>query len=370
MSFAVSGTPQHDLAPKSLEARPLIFSVIIPVLNEEKLIGQCLSALVRQSLRADEFEVIVVDNGSTDRTIEIATEYRAALRLSVVHKANCNISAARNSAAAIAKGTFLAFLDADCLPSEEWLILALKRLRCGDGGVIGAFYTIPPESTWVARAWYGDLPATRQGSVSYIPSGTLFLARSVFSKLGGFDPSIQTSEDFEFCQRVKAAGYQVLGFAELSTLHLGTPQTIAAFYRKQRWHGTGVRSVFVRNMLDRDFAKTILHTLYVSFCLLLGVVAVPFSLITHNFLILILPPFFFMLGSLAMAVHAANQRKRWSIIIPLMLLYAAYGVARSLSLLGPSGQRDARAMEFSSPRGSRASSRQAVQGPVASSRDS
>lgn len=323
------------------ETRPLIFTVIIPVLNEERLIGQCLSALVRQSLPADELEVIVVDNGSTDRTIEIATEFHSSLRLTVLRKTKCNISAARNAAAASAKGTFFAFLDADCLPSEDWLACALKYLRCGDGGVIGAFYTIPPESTWVAKAWYGDLRTTRKGPVSYVPSGTLFIARSVFSKLGGFDPAIQTSEDFEFCQRVKAAGYQVLGYPELSTLHLGTPQTIAAFYRKQRWHGNGVRAVFERNMLDRGFARTILQTLYMTCWLLLSVIALPVALMTGNLLVLILPPGFLLLGSLFMAVHAANQRKKRFLVIPLTLLYTVYGVARSLSLLGISGQRAA-----------------------------
>jgi glycosyltransferase involved in cell wall biosynthesis len=345
----------------SRDAKPLIFSVIIPVLNEEKIVGQCLSALVKQSLPVDEFEVIVVDNGSTDRTIEIASEYHSVLRLSVLSKSTCNISAVRNAAAEIAKGTFLAFLDADCLPSEEWLRRALARLRSGDGGVIGAFYTIPLESGWVAKTWYGDLPTARQGPVSYVPSGTLFLARSVFWKVGGFDPSIQTSEDVELCQRVRADGYQVLGYAELSTVHLGTPQTIAAFYRKQLWHGTGVRSAFTRNMLDRNFAKTILHTLYVSACLLLGTVTIPFALLAHKPQVLALPPCLFILGSLITAVHAAKRRKKWSLVPALTFLYMVYGLARSLSLFGIGGRRETRVLQSSTTQDS---SGQAMPGSV------
>lgn len=345
----------------SRDTKPLLFSVIIPVLNEEKIVGHCLSALAAQSLTVNEFEVIVVDNGSTDRTIEIASEYHSALRLTIIRKPACNISAARNAAADIAKGTFLAFLDADCLPSEEWLRRALIRLRSGDGGVVGSFYTVPPKSTWVAKTWYGDLPQTRQGPVSYVPSGTLFVARSVFLSVGGFDHSIQTSEDFEFCQRVKGAGYQVLGCSELSTIHLGTPQTIAAFYRKQRWHGTGVRSAFNRNMLDRNFAKTILHTVYVCACMFLGLVTIPVALLTYSPLVLALAPCLFLSGSLLVAGNAARQRRKWSLLPALTVLYMAYGLARSVSLMGIGGGRDPRVLQ---PYSTRASSSQTISGSV------
>jgi len=320
----------------------MVFSVIIPTLNEEKFIGQCLNALAQQTLSLEQFEVIVVDNGSTDRTLEVISEFRSIIRTTVIRKPHCNISEARDAAAALAKGTFLVFLDADCLPSPDWLKCALDLLRRGDGGVIGAFYTIPQRSSWVARTWYGDLARVRKGPVSYVPAGTLFIDRSVFEKLGGFDPAIQTSEDFEFCQRVAAAGYQVLSYPELSTLHLGTPQTVTAFYKKQRWHGTGIRTVFGRNIFDRGFFSTIAYTVSMCVALLWTAIAVPVTLVTGNLLIVALPCALLLLSSLLMAAKGTIRRRNPRLMLPLTVLFTIYGVARSVALLGFTTRRDRR----------------------------
>ncbi len=317
----------------------MIFSVVIPALNEEKCIGMCLDALSRQTLAPDTFEVILVDNGSVDRTLEIAFTFQSSLQLTVLRKPACNISAARNAAAALAKGTFLAFLDADCVAPSCWLERALEYLRLGDGGVVGAFYSIPADSSWLAKAWYGELATSKRGLVTYVPAGTMFVARSVFSSLGGFDSTIETSEDFEFCKRVRSAGYDVLAYPVLSTVHLGTPQTMESFYQKQRWHGNGVRTVFEKNMFDHGFLKTIIQTVYFSFWLVMSIVALLLTAISGKISILFIPPGFLLLGSLILALHGAKQRKQWSLVAPLTLLYAVYGVARGLSLIGPRGQR-------------------------------
>jgi len=319
---------------------PVVFSVIIPTLNEEKFIGQCLSALAGQTLPLEQFELIVVDNGSQDRTLDVIAECRSMFRITVIRKAKCSISEARDAAASLAKGSFLVFLDADCLPSPDWLQRALELVRRGDGGVIGAFYTIPDNSTWVAKAWYGDLARVRTGPVSYVPSGTLFIDRSVFHKLGGFDPALRTSEDFEFCQRVAAAHYQVLSYPELSTVHLGTPQTLKSFYQKQRWHGTGIRTVCGRNIMNRGFLSTILYTLLVSLCLVGALVGFPVALLTGHPSIFVAPSGILVLSSFAMATKGAIRRGSVRLILPLTVLFTVYGVARSIALLGFTTARD------------------------------
>lgn len=332
-------------AQTSSESTPVnrvILSVIIPALNEERAIGQCLTSLVRQSVPAERFEVIVVDNGSVDRTVETARAFEGSLNLTIMQKTDSHVSALRNLGAASAKGQFLAFLDADCFAPPDWLSRSVDVLRSGDGGVVGAFYTIPPNSSWLAKAWYEDLHTVKCGPVSYVPSGTLLVSRSVFVKLGGFDETIQTSEDCEFCQRVTAAGYRVLAFPALSTIHLGTPQTLGAFYRQQRWHGNGVRTVFLRDRLHTGFAKTVLQTVYTLFWMIVALLAVPVALVTANFSVLALAPAFLLLDSLILAARSAAQRKKWSVLFPLTLLYLVYGIARGVSLLGLNGKRTAR----------------------------
>src|ERR1022692_933162 len=147
-------------SPSTTEMPPVI-SVIVPALNEESVIGRCLASLKQQKPPSAHFEVIVVDNGSTDRTREIARSFGGSLSVTVLDRSGVRISALRNLGAAIAKGDFLAlgaamakgeflaFLDADCVAPQHWLRQTVDLLRADDFRIIGAQYRIPANSSWV-----------------------------------------------------------------------------------------------------------------------------------------------------------------------------------------------------------------------------
>jgi glycosyltransferase involved in cell wall biosynthesis len=317
-------------------------SIIIPVLNEEKVIGRCLESLVRQSLPDALFEVILVDNGSTDGTLAVACQFEKMLTLTILRKTGVHISALRNLGAASAKGEFLAFLDADCLAPPQWLSRAVDLLRSDDSMVTGAHYAIPDDSSWVAKSWYQDQHALKHGPVSYVPSGDLVLSHNVFFRVGGFDESIETNEDSEFCHRAAGTGIRVLAQPSLSVVHLGTPQTVKAFYRKHRWQGTAVQKVFWRDTLHSGNLKSMLYALYTVFCLVATVITVPVALLRVNYAALLVPPSFLIVGSFLLAVRASTRRKRWAILIPLTILFLIYGLARAVCLLGVRSTRAAR----------------------------
>lgn len=308
-------------------------TVIIPTLNEERVIGLCLSALGSTDFLKSEMEVIVVDNGSRDQTVHIARSFEAELNLRIFEKEGVHISALRNLGVREARGSILAFLDADCLAPKDWLKNVVKLWNDARTGVTGAHYQIPNDATWVGRVWHVDRQADRVGEVSYVPSGDLIVSRNVFSIIGGWDESIQTNEDYEFCQRARAAGFPVRSDPSLRVIHLGTPRTLRSFYRKQRWHGTHVLAVFLRDLRRGRNLKPVLFAIFTFACLIGSVIGVlilfaggGWKVATTFLLALVLP-------LLSLAAARSAKRRKWGDIFPLALLYLIFGLGRAACLL-------------------------------------
>lgn len=93
------------------------FSVIVPAWNAEKTLVRCLKSLTRQTLAQERYEIIIVDDGSTDRTADIADQFSVVYH----YQENCGPAAARNAGVSLAKGAVIFFTDADCVPDPDWL---------------------------------------------------------------------------------------------------------------------------------------------------------------------------------------------------------------------------------------------------------
>jgi len=97
--------------------KTVAISIIIPAYNEERFLGRCLQSIANVDYPGELTEVLLVDNGSTDRTVEIAHSYNAK----VLVDGTSNVSGLRNLGAQHAKGELLAFVDADCIVHEDWI---------------------------------------------------------------------------------------------------------------------------------------------------------------------------------------------------------------------------------------------------------
>ena len=171
-------------------------SIIIPTFNEEETISQCLETVVDIS----GIEVIVADGGSTDRTVEIAGQYRAVKIVTSVMGRSIQM----NKGAAYANGEILLFLHADCVLSRE-AVLNVRSVFEGSSLMGGAFkirllsdkfpYQII-EKGINFRSKFFKLPYGDQG---------LFVKRSVFEELGGFR-EVPNCEDLDFICRLKKNG--------------------------------------------------------------------------------------------------------------------------------------------------------------------
>ncbi|KUO39812.1 MAG: hypothetical protein APZ16_01300 [Candidatus Hadarchaeum yellowstonense] len=182
-----------------LSERPRI-TIVVPALNEEKLIGQTL-----KNARgvAPEAELIVVDSGSRDKTAEIAGEYAR------VYRHVGNVAQARNFGAKMAAGEIIIFLDADTLITRQFVDEVIKAFR--DPGVVGAGGFIMPHFKGVLTEmvfyFFNFLVMASFAFLGPFLAGTcVAYKRDPFFEVGGFDESLLASEDFDLCRRISRKG--------------------------------------------------------------------------------------------------------------------------------------------------------------------
>lgn len=303
-------------------------SFILPALNESQNIRGAITSIHRYASCLDAYEIIVVDNGSTDDTVQIAQNEGAI----VYCKPGLTVGALRNFGASKAQYTYLAFLDADVFLSHMWrerIIPVLNRLSEKAFIITGSTCGIGDNPSLIEYCWWGQVKDRKR--LNYINSGHMVLRRDVFHKLGGFDEELTTGEDVEFCQRQRDVKVEILDDAALSVVHEGYPKTWYQFFKRERWHGLGDYSSFSLFMRSKPaLIATIQATLLIS--------SLAFCVVTGNYYWLLLYPSFI----LPVYFLAAYQRSP-AINRCLMVnacLYMAYFWARAFALLGALSKRN------------------------------
>ncbi|WP_404786563.1 glycosyltransferase family 2 protein [Altericista sp. CCNU0014] len=187
-------------------------SVVIPAYNAEQYIVETIESLQNQTF--SDFEIIVSDDASTDRTVPIVREIGDP-RLTVISAENGGVSAARNRGIAVARGEFIAFLDADDLWDPDKLRLQVEALRENPkaGLSYGWFYQWNYAVHKAAETKLLMCPSAT-GPEAYreiveenvVGSGSnIFVRRAALDSVGGFDETLTHGEDWEFCFRVALA---------------------------------------------------------------------------------------------------------------------------------------------------------------------
>jgi glycosyltransferase involved in cell wall biosynthesis len=195
-------------------------SVIIPTYNREKLIAASIDSVLAQTFR--DFEIIVIDDGSTDGTADVASRYGTRIRY--VPRANEGRSAARNYALSIARGRFIAFLDSDDLYLPGKLALQVEYLE--NHPDVGMIYT----SAYCIDENGNRLPHVYEASVSghiyeqvafYVPVTitlpTVIARREVFEAVGVFDVAMDRFEDTDMWRRI-AKEFEIAALPEKTCL--------------------------------------------------------------------------------------------------------------------------------------------------------
>jgi GT2 family glycosyltransferase len=211
-------------------------SVVVCTYNGRRTIGECLAALER--LDYPDYEVIVVDDGSTDGAGTLASWYRCRL----IRTPNQGLSNARNRGLAAATGSIVAYLDDDAYPDAHWLrYLALTFVGTSFAGVGGP--NLPPPGD----GWIADCVAHAPGNpvhvllsdreAEHIPGCNMAFRKAALMAVGGFDPQFRTAgDDVDLCWRLTDAGF-TLGFNPAAMVWHHRRGSTRAYWKQQRGYG-------------------------------------------------------------------------------------------------------------------------------------
>ncbi|TVP61959.1 MAG: glycosyltransferase family 2 protein [Nodularia sp. (in: Bacteria)] len=234
-------------------------SAIICTHNRESYLGAAIDSLLAQDFSAD-FEVIVVDNGSSDRTREVVEERLGDSRVKYVFEPTIGLSVARNTGAKVASADIIAYLDDDAVASVSWLqVLYAAYENNSKLAIAGGKVTLlwPPNiepPSWLSPGLSGNLGAYDLGDRMVLieqpgltPRGLNYsLRRSFLEEIGGFDPqlgrvgkNLLSNEELQMTEFALQRGWQVAYLPEALVAHNVAPERLnrAWFLNRGWWQG-------------------------------------------------------------------------------------------------------------------------------------
>ena len=212
---------------------PLV-SFVIPVKNDASRLQRCLTTVMANDYPRERLEVLVVDNESTDSSGQVGLDAGATVLRSDAN----SVAELRNGAAERARGSILAFVDADHQIDSGWVRTAVDALSPSDVGAAGAPYLTEPTPNWVQRQ-YGAMRGqlVKREDALWLGSGNLAVKKQVFESIGGFDARLIACEDVDLCNRLRQAGHRLVADPGMRSMHYGDPRTLKALFYGELWRG-------------------------------------------------------------------------------------------------------------------------------------
>jgi glycosyltransferase involved in cell wall biosynthesis len=237
--YALKGRLGQENA--TLPHRPLprvpFVSVIVCSYNGGRTLATCLDSLGK--LNYSDYEIILVDDGSTDDTRDIAEQFP---HVRYIYQENHGLSHARNTGAAAAQGEVFAYTDSDCMADVDWLYYLIGTLLSGDYAGVGGPNVTPPAQNWiqacVAAAPGGPSHVLLTDIIAeHIPGCNMAFYRWAFENIGGFDAEYhKAGDDVDFCWRLQQAGC-VIAFSPTAIVWHHRRFTLRAFLKQQDGYG-------------------------------------------------------------------------------------------------------------------------------------
>ena len=229
-------------------------TLVIPTYNRPQRLRECLAAVAALDYPREQFDVVVVDDGSPQAVAPVVDEVVAStnrtLRATTIRQPNAGPAAARNRGARHATGDLLAFTDDDCAPAPDWLHQMAARLveqpdALVGGRTINALVDNPvSEAAQSLIDYIYSYENQRPGDARFFASNNIAMSTACFHDVGGFDTSypLAAGEDREFCDRWRTSGLPRI-YAPEAIIHHRHALTVRSFWRQNFNYGRGAYQV-------------------------------------------------------------------------------------------------------------------------------
>ncbi|MEM6601525.1 MAG: glycosyltransferase [Verrucomicrobiota bacterium] len=212
-------------------------SIVVCSYNGADTLKECLQALQQQNY--PRYEIIVVNDGSTDHTREILQDF-ADIR--IIHQENAGLSVARNRGIEESHGGVVAFTDSDCMPDADWLYYLIQTLQQENTAAVGGPNISPPATQWVQAA-----VAAAPGSPSHVlfddyraehvPGCNMAFRKDALQQLGGFNPVYRKAgDDVDVCWKLLDLGYEI-AFSPSAVVWHHRRFTVSTYFSQQSGYG-------------------------------------------------------------------------------------------------------------------------------------
>jgi O-antigen biosynthesis protein len=211
-------------------------TVVVATYNAAATLEDCLDSLLR--LRYPDYEVIVVNDGSTDGSAAIMARYP----FRTITTANQGVSGARNEGLRAARGEIVAYIDSDARADPDWLSYLARTFMESDFVGVGGPNLVPPEDKWLAKCVYRSPGGPTQvmlddQSAEHIPGCNMAFRKSALEAIGGFDPVFRkAADDVDICWRLLDRGDRI-GFSPSAVVWHHRRPSVKAYWRQQVGYG-------------------------------------------------------------------------------------------------------------------------------------
>lgn len=299
----------------------LSVAVIIPTLNEEQYIGRCLESLAQLDYSKDQIQIYIVDNGSSDQTVKIASSFN----VNIINAAKKTIAYSRNIGAFNTKSDLIAFLDADCLPAPWWIKEAVSHFFSTNVVAVGSYPSVlESESNELQKTWANLCRRSNKEirNVDWLPSANFIVKSKIFRLIDGFNDLLATCEDVDLGYRLKDYG-EIIYDPKILVYHLREPKTFMEFFKKEIWHAkNNLSGAFSHGLKASEIPSLVAPLLFG-----IGLVMSFFGLFFSSHILISC----FLFSIIILVMYTIRGYIKTGSFVMVLMIYSVYFLARSFS---------------------------------------